>query len=123
MDGLQFAAKGNPVVQRSKKKWNRDDFKGKLKKDIEPMMYGFGDSWEKCPDTVDLMENIVIEYIQSFLEDAGEISQLRGRLDADCFVFSIRKDKRKCERIEELLQLDQEIKRIRKNELDEKAYS
>ncbi|CAN0061968.1 unnamed protein product, partial [Heterosigma akashiwo] len=88
-----------PQSFRRKRTWSRGDFKGKLSKDIKPMMYGFGDEWDTDPETLSLMENIMIEYLQSLLEGASEISKLRGRLDKDCVAFWFAKDKRKCDRI------------------------
>ena len=47
--------------KKRKKTWHKNDFKGSyLKRDLQIMMYGFGDSVNTNPETLDLMENLVV---------------------------------------------------------------
>lgn len=39
------------------------NFKGTFNKDLKQMMFGFGDEFNCAPDTVAVMEEILIEYI------------------------------------------------------------
>ena len=48
---------------------------------------------------------------------ACTISELKGKLDADCFLYLVRKDKRKFSRATQLLKTNEEIKVVRKMEL------
>ena len=48
---------------------------------------------------------------------ACTISELKGKLDADCFLYLVRKDKRKFSRATQLLQTNEEIIVVRKMEL------
>eukprot|EP00890_Picochlorum_soloecismus_P002856 jgi/Picsp_1/3571/NSC_06408-R1_spermatogenesis-associated protein 20-like len=94
--------------------------KGTFSKDLVPMMIGFGD--DDCPldETVDLVEEIVIEYASGVLKQALELSAQRGRVKAggkalgpptaDDVLMVIRKDPRKSQRVEELLIMQKEIK-------------
>ena len=48
---------------------------------------------------------------------ACTISELKGKLDADCFLYLVRKDKKKFSRATQLLKTNEEIKVVRKMKL------
>ncbi|CAK4074885.1 unnamed protein product [Aphanomyces euteiches] len=79
---------------------------------IKHMMYGFGDDWEPDPDTVELMEEIVIEYIRSMTTKALDLSNIRGKLDPECLMFLVRKDEEQLERAEELIEANELLKSV-----------
>uniref|UniRef100_A0A7S2V4H1 Transcription initiation factor TFIID subunit 13 n=1 Tax=Fibrocapsa japonica TaxID=94617 RepID=A0A7S2V4H1_9STRA len=100
--------------------------RGMLIEDLKPMMYGFGDSSDPHPDTLELMESFVLQHVAQLVSEAEEIAQSRGgRMDTDCFVqqAALRDDPRKFQRIKDLLQVNDELRNVRKNELDEKSLS
>ncbi|KAF0726582.1 hypothetical protein Ae201684P_020618 [Aphanomyces euteiches] len=86
--------------------------KGEMTESIKHMMYGFGDDWEPDPDTVELMEEIVIEYIRSMTTKALDLSNIRGKLDPECLMFLVRKDEEQLERAEELIEANELLKSV-----------
>ena len=86
-----------------------------MQKDLEEMMIGFGDSWTPNKDSVELMEALVRQYIDTICTEAQSVSvsQMRVQLDADCFLHLTRKDPRRFKRLQELLQANRDIKRVR----------
>ncbi|KAF0700911.1 Aste57867_8559 [Aphanomyces stellatus] len=79
---------------------------------LKHMMHGFGDEWEPDEETVDLMEEIVVEYIRSMTRKAVELSTIRGKLDPECLMFLVRKDEEKLERANELLEANELLKTV-----------
>jgi len=95
--------------------------RGPLTSDIEDMMYGFGDSWPIDAGAVKLVEQVVKNYIQDLAARALRVAELRpgGKLDKECFMFLVRKDKAKFRRVHRLLSANEEIKRVQKAEIKE----
>ncbi|GAM21007.1 hypothetical protein SAMD00019534_041820 [Acytostelium subglobosum LB1] len=83
-------------------------------REIKQMMYGFGDVREPLPDSVDLMEDIVTEYIQEMTSKAGQVSSRRGRFQTEDLVFLVRKDAKKYHRVIELLRMNEELKKAKR---------
>ncbi|KDO27542.1 hypothetical protein SPRG_06810 [Saprolegnia parasitica CBS 223.65] len=86
--------------------------RGEMADSIKHMMYGFGDAWEPDSDTVELMEEITIEYIRSMTKKALDLSIAKGKLDADCLIFLVRKYPEKLERVKELLAANELLKNV-----------
>ncbi|CEQ39451.1 SPOSA6832_00964 [Sporobolomyces salmonicolor] len=89
--------------------------KGLFAKDLGPMMYGFGDD-NPAPDTINVMEELVIEHITDVCMQAHRISTNRGKIKVDDFRFALRRDPKKLARIEELLFMQEEIARARRGD-------
>ncbi|EFA74643.1 transcription initiation factor TFIID subunit [Heterostelium album PN500] len=83
-------------------------------KDLKHMMYGFGDVRDPLPDTVDLLEEIVFEYIQEMTLKAAQVSTKRGRFQTEDLVFLVRKDAKKYHRVIELLKMNEELKKAKR---------
>ncbi|MQM04730.1 hypothetical protein Taro_037531 [Colocasia esculenta] len=97
--------------------------RGVFQKDLQHMMYGFGDDPNPLPETVALVEDIVLEYVTDLAHKAQEIASKRGKLLTEDFLFLIRKDLPKLRRCTELLSMNEELKQARKAfELDEEKY-
>lgn len=78
-------------------------------------MYGFGDDPHPRNDTVELLEDMVTEYLTDILLQAGKASRLHGsKLRTDDLLFALRKDPKKHARVEELLFMNEELKKARK---------
>jgi transcription initiation factor TFIID subunit 13 len=86
---------------------------GKLYNDIEEMMFGFGDEWPPDSNSVKLVEEITIKYIEDLALRALHYANSRGKLDKDCFMYLIRKDRRKFTRIQTLMKANEELKRAK----------
>ncbi|KAK1428133.1 hypothetical protein QVD17_16961 [Tagetes erecta] len=88
--------------------------RGVFQKDLQHMMYGFGDDTNPLPETVALVEDIVVEYVTDMVHKAQDIASKRGKLLTEDFLFLIRKDLPKLNRCTELLSMNEELKQARK---------
>eukprot|EP01088_Endostelium_zonatum_P017021 TRINITY_DN483_c0_g1_i1.p2 TRINITY_DN483_c0_g1~~TRINITY_DN483_c0_g1_i1.p2 ORF type:complete len:256 (-),score=111.92 TRINITY_DN483_c0_g1_i1:131-898(-) len=85
--------------------------KGAFVPPLKAMMYGFGDVEDPLPETIDMMETMVLEYVTEMtLKAKGKKSKLS---EAD-LLFLVRKDKKKHARAVELLQMNDVIKKSKK---------
>jgi len=80
-------------------------------------MYGFGDSWPPHPDSVALLEQLVVDYIEDLTTKAQNVAELTGSLDRDCFMYLIRKDRRKFNRVHQLITTNEYIKRVKDEDI------
>ena len=92
---------------------------GRFYSDIEEMMYGFGDEWPPDANAVRLLESFAVSYVESIAARAVAIADLRGKLDKECFMFLVRKDRKKFSRVHRLLKSNEELKTVQKVELKE----
>lgn len=85
-------------------------------KDIRPMLYGFGDAPNPDPETVDLVEDCALEYLSRVLDQATRFAGRRGtdKIKTEDVMMVLRRDSKKYGRMEELLYMDKEVKRVRK---------
>ncbi|OXU27084.1 transcription initiation factor TFIID subunit 13 isoform X1 [Nasonia vitripennis] len=90
-------------------------------KELRCMMYGFGDDQNPYTESVDLLEDLVIEYITEMTHRAMEIGRT-GRVQVEDIVFLVRKDARKYARVKDLLTMNEELKKARKA-FDEVKYA
>lgn len=90
----------------------RKKARGPLSNDIADMLFGFGDSWPPNSQTVNLVEALVTEYIKDLGARALQVADLRpnGKLDKECFLYLVRKDRSKFQRVNKLLVANKEIK-------------
>ncbi|KAJ6502511.1 transcription initiation factor IID, 18kD subunit-domain-containing protein [Mycena sanguinolenta] len=88
--------------------------RGLFTKELKTLMYGFGDDRNPATDTVNVMEEILIEYITDVCQTAGTQSK-RVRLSIEELrrVLSRPPDAKKLARMEELLFMQEDIKRAR----------
>eukprot|EP00455_Lapot_gusevi_P024205 TRINITY_DN2512_c0_g6_i1.p1 TRINITY_DN2512_c0_g6~~TRINITY_DN2512_c0_g6_i1.p1 ORF type:complete len:148 (-),score=28.61 TRINITY_DN2512_c0_g6_i1:154-534(-) len=84
-------------------------------RELRPMMYGFGD--EVCPldESVDLMEDLAIEFIADMTRKAIEHAGSE-RIRVEDILFVIRKDRAKYDRATELLALDRAILKLKNSQ-------
>ncbi|KAM3256656.1 hypothetical protein ACQJBY_049215 [Aegilops geniculata] len=85
-----------------------------FEKDLQHMMYGFGNDPDPLPETVALVEDIVVEYVTDLVHKAENVASKRGKLLTEDFLHLIRKDMRKFHRSTELLSMNEELKQARK---------
>ncbi|KXN74679.1 TFIID-18kDa-domain-containing protein [Conidiobolus coronatus NRRL 28638] len=91
------------------------NLKGKslFQKELRLLMYGFGDHTNPRADTVNIMEDLLIDYIVSTCHQAHSLSETRGKVKVEDFKFLLRKDLKKTRRIEELLHMSEDIRRAK----------
>lgn len=70
---------------------------------------------------VDVMESIVLAYVQDLAARAKQVSLLTKKLDKDCFLYVVRKDMRKFRRVNDLLCANEELKGVQKNALPDES--
>ncbi|CCJ30739.1 unnamed protein product [Pneumocystis jirovecii] len=83
-------------------------------KDLKSLMYAFGDDKQPALDSVQILEDIVIDYVNEMCLEAARVAGNRNKLKVDDFKFILRNDPRKLGRIEELLTLQRVIAEARK---------
>ncbi|KMT09938.1 hypothetical protein BVRB_5g121550 [Beta vulgaris subsp. vulgaris] len=88
--------------------------RGVFQKDLQHMMYGYGDDQNPLPESVALVEDIVVEYVTDLVYKAQDVASKRGKLLTEDFMFLIRKDLPKLNRCTELLAMNEELKQARK---------
>lgn len=82
-------------------------------KELRCMLYGFGDDQVPYTETVDLLDDLLIQYITDMTIKAMSIGK-KGRVHVEDIVFLIRKDPLKYARVKELLTMNEELKKARK---------
>jgi len=83
-------------------------------KDLKGMMYGFGDDSRPYPETIALMEDLVLDFITEVTEKSMAAATKKGRLHEKDLQWAIRKDRKKYARVKELLYMQEELKKARK---------
>lgn len=83
-------------------------------RELKSMMYAFGDVEDPLPETVAMMESILVDYLTQICHEAGRVSGQRAKVKVDDFRFVLRNDSRKLGRVEELLRLQKVIADARK---------
>lgn len=82
-------------------------------KELRCMMYGFGDDRNPYTESVELLEDLVLKYINETTRKAMDVGRT-GKITVEDIMYLIRKDKRKCARVKELLLMNEELKKSRK---------
>nr|CAB3266790.1 transcription initiation factor TFIID subunit 13-like [Phallusia mammillata] len=91
-----------------------DDKKKKLfGKEIKCMMYGFGDDQNPYTESVELLEELVIEFITDLTHKASQVGRT-GRVQVEDIVYLIQKDPQKYSRVKDLLTMNEELKKARR---------
>ncbi|THU89866.1 TFIID-18kDa-domain-containing protein [Dendrothele bispora CBS 962.96] len=105
----------------------QSNLKGLFTKELRNLMYGFGDDRNPANDTVNVMEEILIEYITDVCATAGGPSR-KSRLSIEDIRRALSRpaDAKKLARMEELLFMQEDIKRARaqfdETDLQSKTY-
>ncbi|CAG8451046.1 6858_t:CDS:2 [Ambispora leptoticha] len=89
--------------------------KGLFAKDLSQLMYGFGDVPNPAPDTVNVLEEMVIDYITDMCIKASQVAGSRNKVRVEDFKFILRNDPKKLARVEELLYMSEDIKKARQS--------
>nr|XP_034996598.1 transcription initiation factor TFIID subunit 13-like [Zootoca vivipara] len=82
-------------------------------KELRCRMDGFGDGQNPYKESVDILEDPVIEFITEMTHKAVSIGR-QGRVQVEDIVFLIRKDPRRFARVKDLLTVNEELKRAGK---------
>ncbi|CAG0921682.1 unnamed protein product [Notodromas monacha] len=95
-------------------------------KELRCMMYGFGDDQNPYTESVDFLEDLVIQYIAETVsfyqtQKAAEVGR-HGKVAVEDIVYLVRRDARKYARVKDLLSMNEELKKARKA-FDEVKYA
>lgn len=82
-------------------------------KELRCMMYGFGDDRNPYTETVELVEDLVLQYIAETTRKAMAVGK-SGKITVEDVMYLVRKDPRKHARVKELLLMNEELKNSRK---------
>ena len=82
-------------------------------KEIRCMMVGFGDDRNPYTESIELMEDLVVEFITDITQKALNVGR-PGRLQVEDIVYLIQKDVKKWSRVKELLTMNEEIKKAKR---------
>ncbi|KAF7338266.1 Transcription initiation factor TFIID subunit 13 [Mycena venus] len=111
-ESVAAAATGGATGRGSRK---QSTVKGLFTKELKNLMYGFGDDRNPATDTVNVMEEILIEYITDVCQTAGaQTKRVRLSIEDLRRALSRPPDAKKLARMEELLFMQEDIKRARK---------
>ena len=78
---------------------------------VVPMMYGFGDEREPFEESVELVEDILVDFVQDLVGRAARGAVAPGKLAMEDILYLMRKDERKFGRCRELLEMNAELKK------------
>ena len=78
-------------------------------------MYGFGDSKEPDPASVELVEDMLVDYLVHVGHRSMEVAERRGRMHTEDLLYVIRNDRKKFARVDELLEMNAKLKDARRN--------
>jgi len=90
-------------------------------KELRCMMYGFGDDQNPYSESIDLLEDLVIEFITEMTKKAMDVGR-PGRITVEDIIYLIRKDSKKFSRVKELLLMSETLRKARKA-FDEGKYA
>lgn len=100
--------------------YSSDKKKHPFAKEIKSMMYGFGDDENPYQESVEVLEDLVIHFIQNMTCKCMDLNK-QNRVQIEDLMFILRKDPRKYARAKDLLIMNEELKRARKAFDDEAA--
>lgn len=89
-------------------------FKGMFVKDLKPMLYGFGDSSTPLSQTVEVVEDVMLEYVSTMMHKALDLAGPYAKLTEQDLLYLVRKDPRKYSRARELMKLQMDLNQARK---------
>ena len=90
-------------------------------RDLRYMMHGFGDDQNPYQDTVDLVEDLVIEFITEMTVKTMAVGK-KGKIHVDDILFIVRRDPKKYTRVKDLLNMNEELKKA-KQIFDDSEYT
>lgn len=82
-------------------------------KELRLTLFGYGDDQNPYTETVDFLEDLVLEFITSMTCRSMEMGRL-GRVQVEDIIFLVRKEPRMYGRVRELLTMNEELKKARK---------
>lgn len=82
-------------------------------RELKYMMHGFGDDPNPYSETVELVEELVLQFVTEMTLKAMDVGK-NGRVHVNDIIFIIRKDRKKYSRIHDLLMMKEQIDKAKK---------
>ncbi|KAL7007174.1 hypothetical protein EMMF5_003400 [Cystobasidiomycetes sp. EMM_F5] len=116
-DTARTRDRGEGTSTKERKERQKLQRKNLFAKDLPAMMYAFGDDPEPLPETVAILEEVLVDYLTDLCKDAAGHSTNAKKLKLDDLKFALRRPQqaRQLARVEELLYLQEDIARARRN--------
>uniref|UniRef100_A0A1I7ZAK8 Transcription initiation factor TFIID subunit 13 n=2 Tax=Steinernema glaseri TaxID=37863 RepID=A0A1I7ZAK8_9BILA len=95
------------------KKKGPDEKKFVFRRELRSMLYGYGDEKVPYDKTLELLEQIVIDYIRMLCQSALNVGKT-GKISLEDIHYLIRRDAKRFGRVKELLSMSEELKKARK---------
>jgi len=91
-------------------------------RELRPMLYGFGDDPDPRQDSVELVEGLLLSYLDTFLCDCQAVASTRSlpgygqgpKVKLEDIMYCLRRDEKKTARVEEMLYQNENLKRARR---------
>lgn len=84
-----------------------------FQKELRYMMHGFGDDPTPYNETVELVDDLVVEFLTEMTVKAMDVGK-KGKIHVEDILYLTRKDPKKHARVKELLQMNEELKQAKK---------
>uniref|UniRef100_A0A914WK15 Transcription initiation factor TFIID subunit 13 n=1 Tax=Plectus sambesii TaxID=2011161 RepID=A0A914WK15_9BILA len=97
-----------------------DEKKGCFRRELRSMVYGFGDDKVPYAETIEILDEIVVEYVRLIIMRAMDVGK-SGKVTLEDIHYLIRRDVKKYGRVKDLLSMSEELKKARKA-FDEAKY-
>lgn len=82
-------------------------------KELRCTLYGYGDDPNPYTETVEFLDDLVLEFITDMTQKAMEIGR-SGRVQVEDIIFLVRKQPKMYARVRDLLTMNEELKKARK---------
>ena len=82
-------------------------------KELRCTLYGYGDDPNPYTETVEFLDDLVLEFISDMTQKAMEIGR-SGRVQVEDIIFLVRKQPKMYARVRDLLTMNEELKKARK---------
>ena len=82
-------------------------------KELRCTLYGYGDDQNPYTESVEFLDDLVLEFITDMTKKAMEIGR-SGRVQVEDIIFLVRKQPKMYARVRDLLTMNEELKKARK---------
>ncbi|KAK9894399.1 TFIID-18kDa-domain-containing protein [Cystobasidium minutum MCA 4210] len=109
-----------PAKKGEKRGQQKLSRKNLFAKDLPSLMYAFGDDPNPLPESVNVLEEILVDYVSELCKSAAAHSPNAKKVRLDDLRFALRRPQqsKQLARLEELLYLQEDIARARKLDFD-----
>lgn len=101
---------------RSSSSGDGNPFRNLFQKELRQMMYGSGDVSNPLPESLDLIEDLTVEFIMQMTRRAAQVAGSRDRVRTEDLLFAIRDNPRMYARACELLRMNRIVNEATKKD-------